>query len=265
MSLHIKGGLITDGTANTSKRFKYGNGQTTRVDDSIQIINDVDGNYLTFDLSSATTGATTTIATNQTQQRTLTLPNSTSTLSTKVYSESFANKTITSSTNNVAATGLLSTGGNTIRTFDASEPTSGQVLRATSNTSVNWQTISGGGSSKSIISATTDTITITSGTYELIKGFLFPGSTAMGATISKVYVLYSLNKAATVAIRLQDTTNNQTIAESTTLTSQPRVIADLGTISNVPTGLAKFEFQGRVVNSGGGRRLQAEGGTVTIG
>lgn len=62
--------------------------------------------------------------------------------------ETFTNKTITDTSNSVAA-GKLHSATTIIDVVSATAPTSGQVLTATSGTSATWQTPSGGGESSS--------------------------------------------------------------------------------------------------------------------
>lgn len=94
----------------------------------------------------ATTSTSTTLEVSQTSNQTITFPDSTGTLTTLEGTEPLTNKTIIDSSNNVTARALFSNSGvNTISSFAAANPTNGQVLTATSATTANWQTPSGGG------------------------------------------------------------------------------------------------------------------------
>jgi len=56
--------------------------------------------------------------------------------------QTLTNKVITDNTNNVTARALFSdSGGNTVSTYASPNPTSGQVLMATSSTTATWQTL----------------------------------------------------------------------------------------------------------------------------
>lgn len=89
----------------------------------------------------ATTSTSTTLEVTQTSNRTITFPDATGTLTTLGGTEPLTNKTITDSTNNVTARALFSnSGANTVSAFTAANPTSGQVLTATSATTATWQT-----------------------------------------------------------------------------------------------------------------------------
>jgi predicted deacylase len=81
-------------------------------------------------------------------------------------------------------------------------------------------------------------------TYEVVGQFIFAGSAVTG-TVTKINSLLRRNGAATsVSLRVYDVTNAQVIAEITGVTNlNADLITDIGAISNVPVGEAKFEIQ----------------------
>jgi len=76
--------------------------------------------------------------------------------------------------------------------------------------------------------------------------FIFRGTTLVGtpATISVCYLVEDATNAASV--KIFDATNSLAIAEVGSLVSTTPDIADLGTLSNLPTGAAIFEIQGKL-------------------
>lgn len=110
------------------------------IDSSTKFVDDVDDTKeLVFELGGATTSSIMTVTSNHTGNRTITLPDATTTLVGVGNTATLTNKTITSSTNNVAAKSLHSA-TTVIDTSAATAPTSGQVLTATSGSTATWQT-----------------------------------------------------------------------------------------------------------------------------
>lgn len=92
--------------------------------------------------------------------RTLTVPDASGTLVLTDNAQTLSNKVMTSSLNNVTASGLFTGGGSgTVSVVAATAPTAGQALVATSGTAATWQTIGGG--SVTSVTGTTNRITIT--------------------------------------------------------------------------------------------------------
>ena len=109
------------------------------------------------------------------------------------------------------------------------------------------------GYGKSIISTTlsdnTNSFSTTvATTYAVLGKFIYLGSTDMGA-LTKIYAIISQDSGGTTSIRIYDATNALTIAEVTGFNDTVSTIKDLGTISNLPTGLAIFEIQLKTSNS----------------
>lgn len=114
------------------------------VDASTKIVDGSDNTKeLVFELGGATTSSILTLTSNHTGNRTITLPDSTTTLVGVGNTATFTNKTMTSATNDVAAKSLHSA-TTVIDTSSATAPTSGQVLTATSGTAATWQTPTNG-------------------------------------------------------------------------------------------------------------------------
>ncbi len=99
-----------------------------------------------------------------------------------------------------------------------------------------------------------------SGSTSYLKhgSIIFLGTDKEG-TPTKIYVNAYKIGGTTYNIRIQDITNGNTIAEVTGLSNTTEGIQDLGTISNLPTGQARWELQlqrvgvppGNIVSSGG--------------
>jgi len=97
---------------------------------------------LVFNNSLATTGTSTTIATTQVGNETLTLPNTSDTIVGRSTVDTLTNKTLTSNTDNIIARGLWDTSGaGSVSTYASSAPSTGQVLIATTSTTATWQSI----------------------------------------------------------------------------------------------------------------------------
>ena len=93
-----------------------------------------------FNLEDATTSTTTTLNIVQTDNRTITFPDITDTLTSKNSIDNFTNKTITDNSNNVSSNSLKTT-GTSVNVSNANPPTIGQVLQATSSTTAVWADI----------------------------------------------------------------------------------------------------------------------------
>ncbi len=112
---------------------------TTFSDTSFIIFDNADNTKLFKVDVTGTTGTTTTLATQQTINRTITLPDVTDTVVCKSTTDSLTNKTLTSATNDVTARSLWTgSGAASVSTFAATAPTTGQILTATNSTTAAW-------------------------------------------------------------------------------------------------------------------------------
>ena len=109
------------------------------IDASTSIVNISDSTKsIKFSAGSGTTGTSTTLASSQTVNRTLTLPNATDNIVSNAFTATLTNKTITGSTNYVGANELKTTGSPVIIS-SSTPPITGQVLISTSSTSAVWR------------------------------------------------------------------------------------------------------------------------------
>lgn len=103
-----------------------------------------------------------------------------------------------------------------------------------------------------------DALGSTSASYLKHGSIIFLGTTKEGSP-TKIQVNAYRVGGTSYGIRIRDITNGLTIAEVTGLTNTVEGIQDLGTISNLPTGQARWELQlirvgspvGNIVSSGG--------------
>ena len=126
------GGMITTGDVNL-------------IDSNTNISDSTDNTIqLKFD-ASGSTSTSTTIRSAQTSDITVTLPNSSDTLIGNSTIDTLTNKTIVDSSSNLAARTLVAADGDVLIDISAAtEPTVGQILKATSNTTATWQDDTGG-------------------------------------------------------------------------------------------------------------------------
>ena len=131
--------------AGTNSSFVMTNGTQT-INGSKTFSSAVIINPVTNQVVLGTTNTTTITAPAPASSITLTLPNSASdTIMARNTGDTMTNKTITDTTNNVAAKSLFSA-STTIDVSASTAPSSGQVLIATSSTTATWQNIAGGSS-----------------------------------------------------------------------------------------------------------------------
>lgn len=95
----------------------------------------------------------------------------------------------------------------------------------------------------------------TNNTYIVAGYLIYPGTLTAGNITSILALMYSIQSGNTYQVRVVDTTNNNTIAESNVTSGcdmvTPKII-DLNIVSNLPTTRAVFEIQIRK-DSGGNR------------
>jgi hypothetical protein len=95
-------------------------------------------------------------------------------------------------------------------------------------------------------------VSISSSSYSVLASFIYGGSTAVGAPTYMKAILHT--SATSGDIKIFDSTNAQTIATKN-FTNSTKLIIDLGTLSNIPTGEAIFEVQ--MKRTGGGNAYLA--------
>lgn len=81
-------------------------------------------------------------------------------------------------------------------------------------------------------------------TYESWASFIFRGSSVWSTPVS-IKLLKYVDDATAHSIRIYDVTNGNVIAEQTGLSYSGWIILDMGTLSNVPSGEAIWEFQAK--------------------
>lgn len=115
--------------------------------------------------------------------RTFTFPDASGTLVLPATSDTFTNKIMTDSSNNVTASGLFSA-TTTISVNGATAPSAGQVLTATNSTTATWQTPSGGSSNfeRNI------TVAQSGGDYTTIADALIAAAALVPSTTNRVII-----------------------------------------------------------------------------
>ena len=112
------------------------------VDTSTFIVDNSDNTIRIGFNTTGSTNTTTTLTSSQTANRTLTLPDTTDTMIARTTTDILTNKTIVDASNNTATDALKANAGNIlVRVVDSEEPSSGQMLIATNNTTASWQEI----------------------------------------------------------------------------------------------------------------------------
>ncbi len=81
--------------------------------------------------------------------------------------------------------------------------------------------------------------------YDVASVFRFPGTDQEGAPDSFQVIAFRNGASGTYDLRLWDVTNSLTIAEKTGNSETTSTMIDIGTLSNLPTGPAIFEVQGK--------------------
>jgi len=82
--------------------------------------------------------------------------------------------------------------------------------------------------------------------YEAGAYFIFQGTANLGTPTNIKAVLCVEDDSSPGSLRIYDTTNAKIIAELTDIDNENPQILDLGTLSNLPTGEALIEVQGKV-------------------
>jgi hypothetical protein len=87
--------------------------------------------------------------------------------------------------------------------------------------------------------------------YYTMAAFLYDGSDTYPISELKA-VVSKAGSSGTCYLRIYDTTNNNTVAEVTWTSSSVQIVTD-SSLTNVPTGQAIFEIQGKKVGGDNGR------------
>jgi hypothetical protein len=130
-----------------------------------------------------------------------------------------------------------------------------QCVDATNGAAI-WETTSPSGGGKAMVvafaSGSSKHVSTTSPTYESLAHIIFPGTNTVGTPTNIKINAWRTGGAPTPAVdfRVVNLNNADVIAEVTgiTVTNEDN-IADMGTLSNLPTDATVFEIQGR--RSGG--------------
>ena len=123
--------------------------------------------------------------------------------------------------------------------------TDGQVIVADSAeaTGVKWADNPAGISTEHSTQEINDSANTASFTT-MGMAFIYDGTNNMEAIVAAKVIASKAAPGTDYDLRLQDVTNGQTIATVIDQTNTVDAIVDLGTISNLPTGPAMFEWQG---------------------
>ena len=147
-------GQVLTATSGTAATWQTpASGSSTFLDTAFAVQDSVDTTkQVKFDVA-GTTGTITTLATTQTTNKTLTLPDATDTLVARNTTDTLTNKTLTGTTNTIAASQLRTTTTDVVVSGSVA-PTAGQLLIATSGTAASWSLPSATMSYSFAISAT---------------------------------------------------------------------------------------------------------------
>ena len=99
-------------------------------------------------------------------------------------------------------------------------------------------------------------INTASTTYEAMNFLIFAGTDKVGTLAAIKAVIDVSDGSTTGQVRIYDSTNAQTIAESAIFADTAPTLLDLGTISNLPASEAIWELQLRKVSGGGSRNIR---------
>jgi hypothetical protein len=193
-------------------------------DNIFQVVSSTDSSKYLKITANGTSSTNTTILSNQTTNRILTLPDITDTLVTKSSTDTLSNKTLTGS-NNVVTASLLKSQTTEINIANSSAPQVGQILMATSTTNATWQTPSFKDTDLTIYDSSDSTKKI---------NFDAAGSTS---TVTTILSSQTLNRTLTlpdITDTLVTRTNLETLTNKTLLTPTISTIINSGTLT-LPT------------------------------
>jgi len=127
---------------------------------------------------------------------------------------------------------------------------------------IDIQAPAGGGSSSLIVQTSENS---KEAAYKIMTSMIWPGSTDKGTPTSIKSVVYVDDAGDDGEIKIFDVTNGLQIAEVTGITAVDLDnVLDFGTLTNISTGEAVWEFQGRVTGGGKNSKLFLEGTVIYI-
>ena len=173
---------------------------------------------------------------------TLSLPTSTDTLVGRATTDTLTGKTIVSTTNTVAAQQLHNATG-VVDVSASTAPTAGQALVASNATTAAWTSLPRPMVAFNFYITTTSTTYVNVSGNNVLSSYLYPGTTITGGTITRFMFVASLAAASSYDVRLQDVTNNLTIATVTPVATVAATVYSTTTIANVPAGPAQLQIQ----------------------
>ena len=157
-------------------------------------------------------------------------------------------------TNSVQLSAPTGLSGNVNFVLPSSNGTTDQILSWNASGNTEWINNISNSNSSLPLSFRYNPATTTSSPYQVVSSFVYRGTNTDNTVTDILAVASTSNSAATGQVRVFDLTNSLVIAESAAFgpTNTTKIIVDLGTISNLPTGQAIFEVQLRRLPGGGG-------------
>lgn len=241
------------------------------IQDNSSILNSADfSKRVQIDCSGITASVTGVLKPTFTTAKTLSFPDLTDTLVSKTSVDTLTNKTITSSTNTVAANSLKSA-TTLVDVSAATAPTSGQVLQATDSTHATWQTLSAGISMTTPIAATdSNGAVISAGTLAMeLADNTHPGIVSTAAqtfagakTFSTAPVISSITNTGTLTL---PTSTDTLIGRNTTDQLTNKSIVDAGNFMvNVVDNTKKVNWDLSTITTGTTRTISIPDASDTL-
>jgi hypothetical protein len=176
--------------------------------------------------------------------------------------QTLSNKTLTATTNNVVAKGIHSA-TTIVSVSDATAPTSGQVLTATSSTTATWQDVSSSSPTKRLVASFSPLqISTTNSSYERVIAFTYAGSAELGAITEFCIIAYKDAAPTNYQVRCVNLSAASVVLFEGTFTNTTEGIQTITSISNVPTTKSLLEIQVRRVGGGSTTKVYLSGLTV---
>ena len=212
-------------------------GSITDVDDTTKKVS--------FDFSSASTGTTITLKSNATAPRQINLIDSDGEVLLKDATQIVTHKTIIDPTNIISSTHLTTASG-TINISNAAAPTVGQIMVATSPTTISWQNPNRVIATILVGSISQSSTGIKTAIYQRLGTFSYPG-TSTSMAITKIAVISYMEAAQTgYSIKVVNlTTNPITTISEQTFTNTTESIQLMTSVVNIPSAMSRIEVQGK--------------------